>query len=362
MKKHDFVNWTIESVLKIGLIALIILISFLIFKPFIVLIAWGAILGIAFYPLQKKLRKLFNGKDTLSATLLTVVLLSVLIIPTIMFVNKLVINVTDIAIGLKEGNITVPPPNEKVKEWPVIGESVYKTWEMSSENLKQTFTHFHDEITKGIKWILGSVQGLLMSVVIFFLALIIAGAFMAKADSIYKFAVAFAGKFVGEDGKQFIDNSVGTVQSVAKGVIGVAFIQAFLVGIGFWAIGIPGSSILTLMVFILALIQLPPLIVVLPVIIYVFSAESATAAIIFTVYELIAGASDNILKPMLLGRGLNIPMLVVLIGAIGGMILMGMIGLFVGSVVLALAYQIFISWMNEEGPEIDEKDKKVLKG
>jgi predicted PurR-regulated permease PerM len=142
---------------------------------------------------------------------------------------------------------------------------------------------------------------------------------------------------------------------VAKGVIGVALIQSILVGVGFWAIGVPGSSILTLAVFILALIQLPPMLVVLPVIIYVFGAESTTAAIIFTVWELIAGASDNILKPMLLGRGLDIPMLVILIGAIGGMILMGMIGLFIGSVVLALAYQIFVYWMKDEKEAVPEK-------
>ena len=345
MKKEDYVNLTIESALKIGMIALILLISFLIFKPFIVLIAWGAILGIAFYPLQQKLSKLFKGKNTLSATVLTVLLLLLLTVPTIMFVNKVVTNATDLAIGMKDGTISIPPPNEKVKDWPVIGKSIYKTWQMSSDNLVKTFTHFHDEITTGIKWILSSIKGLVVSVLIFILALIIAGTFMAKAESIYKFAVAFAEKFVGKDGKQFIDNSVGTVQSVAKGVIGVALIQSLLVGVGFWAIGIPGSSILTLAVFILALIQLPPMIIVLPVIIYVFGAESTTAAIIFTVWELIAGASDNILKPMLLGRGLDIPMLVILIGAIGGMILMGMIGLFIGSVVLAIAYQIFVYWM-----------------
>jgi len=355
MKKEDYVNLTIEAALKIGMIALILLISFLIFKPFIVLIAWGAILGIAFYPLQQKLSKLFKGKNTLAATVLTVVLLLMLTVPTIIFVNKVVTNATDLAIGMKEGTISIPPPNEKVKEWPVIGKSIYKTWQMSSDNLAKTFTHFNEEIAAGIKWILSSIKGLVVSVLIFIFALIIAGAFMAKAGSIYNFAVAFAEKFVGKDGKTFIDNSVGTVQSVAKGVIGVALIQSLLVGVGFWAIGIPGSSILTLAVFILALIQLPPMLVVLPVIIYVFGAESTTAAIIFTVWELIAGASDNILKPMLLGRGLDIPMLVILIGAIGGMILMGMIGLFIGSVVLALAYQIFVYWMKDEKEAVPEK-------
>lgn len=355
MKKEDYINWTIESALKIGLIALILIISFLIFKPFIVLIAWGAILGIAFYPMQQKISKLFKGKNTLAATVLTIVLLFLIAVPTVMFVNKVVTNATDIAIGLKDGTITVPPPNEKVKEWPLIGKSVYKTWDMSSSNLEKTITNFKDEISAAIKWILGAIKGLLVSVLVFFFALIIAGAFMAKADSIYNFAVSFAGKFVGKDGKMLIDNSVGTVQSVAKGVIGVAVIQALLVGVGFWFVGVPGSSILTLAVFILALIQLPPMLIVLPVIIYVFGAESTTIAIIFMIWELLAGASDNILKPMFLGRGLDIPMLVILIGAIGGMILMGMIGLFVGSVILALAYQIFVYWMKDENEAVPEK-------
>jgi len=352
MKKQEFINWSIEASLKIGIIALILIISFLIFKPFIVLVAWGAILGMAFYPLEKKLSKLFNGKNALASTILTLILLLVLIVPTIMFVNKLVTHATDFAVGLKEGTITIPQPNESVKDWPLIGKSVYNTWEMSFNSLEKTITHFHEEISMVIKWVIGFIKGLTGSVLIFFFSLIIAGAFMAKADSIYKFAVSFAEKFVGKDGKNFIDNSVGTVQSVAKGVIGVAFIQALLVGAGFWFFDIPGSSVLTLIVFILALIQLPPMLIVLPVIIYVFGAENTTTAVIFTVYELIAGASDNILKPMFLGRGLDIPMLVILIGAIGGMILMGMIGLFIGSVVLAIAYQIFVYWMSDGKEEV----------
>ncbi|NPA36211.1 MAG: AI-2E family transporter [Chlorobi bacterium] len=351
MKKQEFISWCIEAALKIGVVALILVISFLIFKPFIVLIAWGAILGMAFYPLEKKLSKLLNGKNTLAATVITLIMLIMLIAPSIVFVNKLVTHATDIAVGLQDGTITIPPPKESIKEWPVIGKTIYNTWEMSTNNLEQTVTHFQEEISTAIKWLIGAIQGLMSSVLIFFFSLIIAGAFIAKADEIYRFAVAFAEKFVGKDGKKLIDNSVGTVQSVAKGVIGVAFIQALLVGAGFWFFEIPGSSVLTLIVFILALIQLPPMIVVLPVMIYIFNAESTSTAIFFTVYELVAGASDNILKPMLLGRGLDIPMLVILIGAIGGMILMGMLGLFVGSVVLALAYQIFVYWMNDEKDE-----------
>jgi len=348
MNKNDFTNWSIETALKIGLVFIVLLISFMIIKPFIVLLAWGAIIAIAFYPLQKMLSKRINNKNNLSATILTLILLSILIVPAIMFINALVDNASLIVAGVKDGSISVPPPNEKLKSWPLIGKPVYEFWSMASTNMKATFIEFQPEIGKVVKWIAESVKNLMGSVVIFFIALVISGAFIAKGDVIYKFAVALAEKFVGKDGQDMIDNSVGTVQSVVKGVIGVAFIQSFLIGLGFWFAGVPAASILTLLVFILALIQLPSILVVLPVIIYVFSADSTTTAIVFTIYEMIAGLSDNVLKPLLLGRGVKIPMLVILIGSIGGMILMGMIGLFVGSVVLALAYQIFMSWMEED--------------
>ncbi len=355
MKKHEFINWSIESALKIGLIFIILLISFMIFKPFIVLLTWGAIIAIAFYPIQKRLSKWFNNKNNLAATILTLVLLSILIVPAIMFVNAVVDNASSIVTGIKNGSINIPPPNESLRNWPLIGTPIYDFWSMTSTNLKTTFIEFQPEIGKVVKWIAGSVKALMGSVAIFFIALIISGAFIAKADVLYKFAVSLAEKFVGNNGKDMIDNSVGTVQSVVKGVIGVALIQALLIGVGFWFADVPAASILTLIVFILALIQIPSIVVVLPVIVYVFSAESTIIAIVFTIYEMIAGLSDNVLKPLLLGRGVKIPMLVILIGSIGGMILMGMIGLFVGSVVFALAYQIFINWLDEE--KMDEEIK-----
>jgi predicted PurR-regulated permease PerM len=345
MRKQDFMIWSIESALRIGLVFLILFISFLIFRPFIVLIAWGAIIAIAFYPVQKKLTKLFKGKKGLAATVLTLVLLAILIVPTTIFVSSLVDNSVALAEGIKMGTFSIPPPNESVKEWPLIGGRFYELWSLSSLNIESAIIKYHPQVSAISGVLLESVGGLLGSGLIFFFAVIISGLFLANADGMYSFAISFSEKLVGKAGKQLVNNSKGTVQSVVKGVIGVALIQSILVGIGFWAADVPAGPLLTLIVFIFALIQLPPIIVVIPVIIYVFSVESTTVAVIFTIYELVAGASDNFLKPLLLGRGVEIPMLVILIGAIGGMILMGMIGLFVGSVVFALAYQLFNDWM-----------------
>lgn len=348
MRKQDFMNWSIESAIRIGLVFLILLISFLIFKPFIVLIAWGAIIAIAFYPIQKKLIKLFKGKKGLAATVLTLVLLAILIVPTSIFVSTLVESTVAFADGIKMGTFSIPPPDESVKDWPIVGGRFYDLWSLSSSNIESAIIKYHPQVSAISGMLLQSVGGMLGSGLIFFFAMIISGLFLANADGMYSFSVSISKKLVGKEGKLLVDNSKGTVQSVVKGVIGVALIQSILVGIGFWVADVPAASLLTLIVFIFALVQLPPIIIVIPVIIYVFSVESTTVAIIFTIYELVAGASDNVLKPLLLGRGVKIPMLVILIGAIGGMILMGMIGLFVGSVVFALAYQLFNDWMKSD--------------
>jgi predicted PurR-regulated permease PerM len=148
-----------------------------------------------------------------------------------------------------------------------------------------------------------------------------------------------------------VDNSVATIRSVVQGVLGVALIQAALVGLGFMVAGIPGATVLTLIVFLLAIIQLPPLLIVLPVIAYAFSTMDTGGAVVFTIWSLLAGASDNFLKPLLLGRGVDIPMLIILIGAIGGMIAGGIIGMFVGAVILAIAYQLFLDWVGNDSPD-----------
>lgn len=346
MNKQDFINWSVESALRIGLVLLIVFISFLIFKPFILVIAWGAIMAIAFYPIQLKLTKMLKGKKNWAATFLTLILLAILIVPLIPYVIKLVDSSIVFAEGIKAGTVAIPKPDESVKDWPIIGEKIYDLWSLSSTNIESAIIKFRPQLSEIASWLLDSIGGLVSSVLIFFIAVIISGLFLANADRAYSFTLSFAEKLVGSRGNQLVDNSRGTVQSVVKGVIGVALIQSILVGIGFWVADIPGAAVLTLLVFFFSIIQLPPIIIVIPAIIYVFSVESTTVAIIFTIYEMVAGASDNVLKPLLLGRGVEIPMLVILIGAIGGMIFMGMIGLFVGAVVFALGYQLFNDWIN----------------
>lgn len=149
-------------------------------------------------------------------------------------------------------------------------------------------------------------------------------------------------------GPQLLGLSVATIRSVVTGVLGVAFIQALLLGVGFYFAGVPAAGVLAVIVLLLGIMQLPAMILSLPVIAYIWMGgdQSVVLNIVFTVYILVAGMADNVLKPMLLGRGVDVPMPVVLIGALGGMVVGGFIGLFLGAVLLGIGYEIFMDWVN----------------
>ena len=346
IKKTDFVNWSIEAAIKIALIGLIIWISFLIFKPFLLLVLWGIIIAIAIYPIHKRFMKAMGGKGSISAIILALVMLAVIIVPTVFFIIALVDNIEELAASFNSGTLLIPPPPETVQEWPLVGNSVYNFWKMSSENLEGLLKEYSDEAEEIARWLLSTITSITGTVLLFIGSIIVSAIFLSNAEGGRKTALMVFNKLVGDNGENLVDNSVATIRSVVQGVLGVAIIQATLIGAGFFVADVPAASILTLIVLFLAIVQLPPILVVLPVIIYVFSSASTGFAIGFTIWSILASFSDAFLKPLLLGRGLEIPMLIILIGAIGGMILFGIIGLFVGSVILALAFQLFQGWMS----------------
>jgi predicted PurR-regulated permease PerM len=232
-----------------------------------------------------------------------------------------------------------------VKNWPVIGEKIHGIWSLASTDLEQTVIKYKSEVVgiggKIAKGLLSVGGGILQ----LFVALIIAGVLLSipgTSESTRK----VARKLAERRGDEFADIIKITVGNVVKGVLGVAFIQAALVGIGFFLAGIPYPGIWTLLVFLLAVLQIPPLLVVAPVAVYLFSERSAGAAIGWTVYLLLGGFSDNILKPILLGKGAPVPMLVIFLGVIGGFMLSGFIGLFTGAIMMSIGYKLFVAWIN----------------
>ena len=340
---------TMDAAIRIGLLALLLLWCFNIVKPFIFPVLWGAILAVAIYPLFVKAYTALGGRQKLTATLITLFALALLITPTVMLSGSLVEGYKSLAADVEAGTLVVPPPADTVKEWPLIGEKLHGAWKLASVDLEATLNKFRPQLKTISKWLLSAAAGVGGGILMFVVSIIIAGAFLVYGRSGRHAMETVAGRILGQNGsKKFVDLVGATIRSVAQGVLGVALIQSILAGIGLLVIGVPYAGAWAGLVLLLAIVQLPPLLVLGPVIVYVFSVAETVPAIIFMIWSLIVSFSDAFLKPLFLGRGMEIPMLVILMGAIGGMILSGIIGLFVGAVVLAVGYSLFRLWLDQE--------------
>jgi predicted PurR-regulated permease PerM len=345
----QFVRNMIESFLRIGLLLLLLIFSFDIIKPFMVPILWGAIIAMAAFPLVKWLQPKVGDRRGLAAGLVTLLFILLLVVPTWQVTDALIGSIKNLATNLEAGEVQVPPPPAGVAEWPLVGERVFGAWTQANQNLEAVLDKAAPQIKEISSQLFKKIGGSLMGVMMFVISLLIAGGFMAYAESCggaaHRFFVRVGGL---KPGGEWADLVVATVRSVLQGVVGVAVIQAILCAIGLAVMGIPGAPIWSAIILFLAIAQLPALIVVAPIIVYAFSAYNTTPAIIFAVWMLVAGGSDTFLKPLLMGRGLDIPMPVILIGAIGGMVASGIIGLFAGAVVLSIWYKLFQLWLTQE--------------
>ncbi len=339
----------IDTFIKIVILSILLIWSFFIAKVFLLLIVWSIIVAVALYPLYIKIINLFKGKKKgLVTTLFVGVLLALIIAPAVNMTQSVVGSSQEIIHNFDSGSFKVPPPDASVKEWPLIGKKTYAIWSSASSDLESFIVSYPDEIKSSAGWFFSSFTGLMGSVLLSLIALIIAGVFMASADEGYKTGVKFANKLVNGKGKALMEMCTNTIRSVVKGILMVAVIQAILAFIGFNLIGLESAAgILAFVVMFGAIVQIPVSLIVLPIIIYVFSFADTTPAIIFTVYILVVSLLDNVLKPMLLAKGLQTPMIVILIGAIGGMMFQGILGLFIGPVVLAIAHRLYTNWVND---------------
>lgn len=347
-----FTNRVIEISIRLALTFLIIALCFEIVKPFIIIVVWGIIIAVAIFPLYNKLNLALHGRFKLAATLYTLFALSLLITPSILISGSLVETSSHLVKGFSAGTLKIPPPSQRVSQWPLIGDTVYAAWSQASANLEAMLKQNIPAIKKLGKAFISAIAGIGGSVLQFILSIIISGIFLANSQQAYEISVKIVSRLTDkEQGLQFTNLTTATIRSVAQGVLGVAVIQAVLGGMGMYLMDIPGWGLWTIFILILAVAQLPPLLVLVPAIFYVFSVADTTPAVIFTVWSLLVSTSDSFLKPLLLGRGLDTPTLVILLGAIGGMMWFGIVGLFVGAITLALGYEIFMAWLDKDMQE-----------
>jgi predicted PurR-regulated permease PerM len=338
----------VEVAIRIGLIALLVLLCFQIIRPFLFAVIWGVIIAVATHPVFVWLEQRLGGRGGLAASLMTLFWLALLIGPVSMLTSALIDNVTTLGLALSEGRLKLMPPPPTVAQWPIVGAPLARFWQLASVNLAAAFTQIEPQLRLVSGYLLAQAAGLVFGLLQIVVAVVVAGVLVAKAPAGRGASEAVSTRLLGDRGHEFVQLAAGTIRTVSRGVLGIAVLQAILAGIGLVAAGVPAAGLIAFFVLVLSAVQIGPGIVLVPVMIYVFISADTLTAVLFAAWTVPVMLLDNFLKPILLARGVEVPMLVIFLGVVGGTLAYGIVGLFVGPVILAVGYKVFVAWVSPE--------------
>lgn len=339
-----------ERTVALVLVSLLALAVFLILSPFLGAIVWAVVLAVAVRPGYTRLREALGGRSRLAATVVTLALAAALIAPLAVLVASLGENVRDvtaIARDLTEPG-TLPGPPDWVSGIPVAGHYVDTAWKRAAADSAGLVEWLRPRIETAAAWALGQGARLSLALLEFLLAVGITGVLCVHGESAAAVAARVAARLGGPAAPALLQTAASTVRSVAAGVIGTAVIQALLSAVGFWIAGIPGVPLLSMLCFVVALAQVGTGLVWIPAAIWL-GYKGAQAALIFTiVWNVGINVSDNVIKPLLIGRGSSLPLAVIFLGVLGGLLAWGFLGMFLGATLLAVAYELFRRWVDDQ--------------
>jgi len=348
----------IDTTLRIGLLLAMIYWCFHIMSPFLYPIIWGSIIAVASYGSYQRLSSAIGDRPTWAAVLVTLILLAVMIVPIALLTDSMATGIETIADEAKQGTLKIPPPPESVAGWPLIGESLHAIWLKASVNIEAVLKQFAPQLKSMGSWLLSAAAGAGFGLIQFALSILVAGLLLAKSGTSRRYTSAFATRLAGTKGIEFVEIAGKTVNGVTRGILGVAIIQGILAGLGFLAAGIPGAGLWAFVAMVLAIIQIGILPVTLPAIVYMFATAEPLTATLFLIWNIVISTADNVLKPLLMGKGAAVPIPIIFIGALGGFMASGILGLFTGAIILSIGYTLYLAWI-EETPAIDDGPEQV---
>lgn len=338
----------IQLALRLGMLAFLVYWSFVLVRPFIPMLVWSMVLTVALYPPYNWLSVHLGDRPKLAAAIITVISLAVVIGPVTWLGYGVVDGLQDFARQLGAGALTIPSPPEGVKAWPVVGSQIYEIWDHASTNLSVVLK----EVAPHLKPLAGPVLAFAGSAGLgtlkFVASVVLSGFLFHYGPGLVAAIKRIQARLVTQRSQDFVALAGLTIRTIAQGIIGVAVVQSLLAGIGLKLAGVPHAGVLAFLVLILAVLQIGSAIVLVPVIIWIWATKDFALALPLTAYLLVVGLADNVLKPILMGRGLNTPMLVIFIGVLGGMLAHGILGLFVGPIILAVTWELTMAWIREE--------------
>lgn len=353
--KAEVSRFAIDIAVRISLIAALVYVSLLLLRPVAPLLLWAIILSVAIFPLFRLLRVRLHLRPGVAATLISMLLLALILAPAVVLAASAIESLDEYARMLLKGEHLVPPPPESIREWPMVGGRVYDFWLTASNDIRALFTAHVQQIASLGRWIGRLAAGVFLEVLQFAGATIVAGVLLAYSDRLGGTLTDLAGRIADARGRHFVEIAGSTIRNVSQGVIGVALLQSALLGIGMLMAGVPFAGAITFVCLVLAIVQVGPNIVMIPLIVWTWFSMPVLAAGLFTAYSAPLLLLDNVLRPILMARGLQTPMAVILAGVICGTLAGGLIGLFVGPVVLAVSYDLVVAWVAGAQPAADKR-------
>ncbi|MBD9447559.1 AI-2E family transporter [Rhizobium sp. RHZ01] len=334
----------VSDLVRIGIIGLFAYWSLQLIAPFALIVIWSAILAVALFPMFTGLSRLLGNRPKLSATIIVIACLVLIIAPLALVAVNFADAILALVAQLKSDNFTLPAAPEAIRGWPVVGERLYAGWNQVAGNLAAAIMKFQAPLREVMGVIIAKFAAIGGGVLSFVASVILSGIFLTMSPRLAATIQVLAGRIGGERGVGFARLAGSTVRNVSRGVIGVALLQTLLCGLCFAFFDIPARGALTFVVFMLCLMQLGPGLVLIPAIIWAWFSWPASMAFAFTVVAIPITVVDNVLKPILMSRGLSTPMPVILIGVIGGTLSHGLLGLFLGPIVLSVFYELLRAW------------------
>lgn len=342
----------INTLLPLFLLALLVALCVQLLIPFVGLLIWTIILAVCFYPVHVRLKKKMSNR--MSAVVIGLGLSALVLVPTTIAAISAAGSIPRVVAAIQTGDQAIPPPPDAIQRVPVVGERAHALWAEASTDMPNFAKKYRPQLAAFAKKLVSFAGSLFISVLAVIAAVIFAAITLAYSDSTRTFIGNVLARVTGsrESGEHYMAVISATIKSVANGVIGVAFVQALLVGAGLFVAGVPGAGLLSILAMALGVVQIPVILITIPAIIWAFSVKTTTVAIVFTVWSLLAGLSDAALKPLMIGHGLEVPMPIILLGVIGGVMAYGLVGLFIGAVLLAVGYVLFREWLDGRPSEV----------
>jgi predicted PurR-regulated permease PerM len=348
-----FLDRAVEAFIRIALIAVLVAWCFDIVQPFIVPFAWAVIITIGLRPLHLRLTHRLNGRRVLAATAISILCFILLLIPAVLLGASLAGEVERVIAAFGQESLKIPPIPDVIARAPIVGDDISRLWTQATSDLKALLVEAEPMLKASLQWLVKAATGAGLGLLHIVVAILITGVLLAQAEIGQRTVYAFARRLAGTRGVELTTLAEATVRSVTRGILGVALIQALLAGLGWLVVGVPAAGLWALLALVMGVAQIGIVPLSIPIIIYVFFNVDTLTFLIFLIWSIFVGSVDNILKPILLGRGVDVPMAVIFVGAIGGFLSSGIIGLFVGAVVLVLGFKLCVAWLQDEPADID---------